>query len=77
MSVKMVELEGLKQIKPRKIVCCSRKDCGATSFCTHAVEHFERVNCYNDRPGDRTTDYGHPYVVCPECQPVEVKNNGS
>ena len=77
MSPKMVELEGWKQIKPRRIVCCTRKDCAAAAICRHAVDHVERINCYNDRPEERTTDYGHPYVVCPECQPVEVKNNGS
>jgi len=77
MSVKMVELEGWKQIQQRKIVYCARKDCAAVAICRHGINHVQRVNCYNDRPEERTTDYGHLYIVCPECQPAKVKNNGS
>ena len=60
-----------------ELVQCRLTTCLAYSFCSHAVAHIERKNCYNHEAEKRTTEYGRQYIVCPECQPVEVKNNGS
>ena len=55
----------MKQVK------CSDSDCKAKSFCTHAVPHKERANCFNQEP--RTVIFGNWIyrVHCPECRGVK------
>ena len=56
-----------------KIVRCKRSECEAYSFCTHAIDHAERRNCYNGKPEERMTKVSH-HIVCPECEPVGNTN---
>ena len=53
-------------------VQCQNTACGAYDFCSHAVPHVERDNCYNN---GLVNLFGHPQrVACPKCYPVENKD---
>jgi len=49
-----------------ELVQCRSTWCGAYKICSHAKEHAERQNCYQDDHGQRRQ--------CPLCQPVEKKD---
>lgn len=51
------------------LVKCNQNSCLAHSFCSHAILHIERENCYNDRPEEQTSKNPHdPHIVCPACE---------
>ena len=52
-----------------ELVKCNKSSCRAYGFCSHAIPHVERENCYNDRPEERTSKNPHdPHIVCPICE---------